>query len=422
VSEGSVSQEAAEIRRVTRLILREPFSRQTRIDLGFLLLGAILAVAGAVVVLVLSMLGVFLAITVVGLAFLGFALKAARGLGRWQRQLALLLLGEVVSEPEPSTPRPGFFGWLKGSLTDRASWRAMGYLALKVPLAIFGVFIVGALWIRGLSSIIDVFLNGSSDHVVASIIFGIALVLAAPWAARVLVYVDRFLMQLLLGPDPVAARVQSLEIARARTVDSSAATLRKIERDLHDGTQAQLIALAMRLGMAKEQLHAKRKDVDLAKVRELVDLAHLETKEIIVELRDLTRGIHPPALDVGLEGALTTLAARSSIPTEVSVMVPDRPTPSIEAIAYFCVAELLANVAKHAQAGHAWVSCTERDQLLHIEVRDDGVGGAHFSSVGSSSSGLGGLAERALAVDGRLEIQSPQGGPTTVVVELPMHA
>ncbi len=174
--------------------------------------------------------------------------------------------------------------------------------------------------------------------------------------------------------------------------------------------------------MAKEQLHAKKKDMDLDKVRELVDLAHLETKEIIVELRDLTRGIHPPALDVGLEGALTTLAARSSIPTEVSVMVPNRPTPSIEAIAYFCVAELLANVAKHAQADHSWVSCTERDQLLHIEVRDDGVGGAHFSSVGSSSSGLGGLAERALAVDGRLEIQSPHGGPTTVVVELPMHA
>ena len=422
MSEGVASPEVTELRRLAKLVVKEPFSRQTLIDLAFLLMGGVLAVAGAFVVGVLSMLGVFLAITVVGLAFLGFALKAARGLGRWQRHLAHLLLDENIPEPEPSPARSGFFGWLRGSLTDRASWRAIGYLALKVPLSFFGVLVVGALWIKGLSNIINGLMNETNGHVVATIILGFVLVLLAPWVARVLVLVDRFLMQLLLGPDPVAARVQSLEIARARTVDTSAATLRKIERDLHDGTQAQLIALAMRLGMAKEQLHAKKKDMDLAKVRELVDLAHLETKEIIVELRDLTRGIHPPALDVGLEGALTTLAARSSIPTEVSVMVPDRPTPSIEAIAYFCVAELLANVAKHAQAAHAWVSCTERDQRLHIEVRDDGVGGAHFSSVGSSSSGLGGLAERALAVDGRLEIQSPHGGPTTVVVELPMHA
>jgi signal transduction histidine kinase len=298
----------------------------------------------------------------------------------------------------------------------------VGYLALKVPLSIFGVFVVGTLWIKGLSDIIDGVLNQTDDHVIATIIFGFVLVLLAPWATRVLVYVDRMLMQLLLGPDPVAARMRSLEVARARTVDSSAATLRRIERDLHDGTQAQLIALAMRLGMAKEQLHAKKKDMDLAKVRQLVDLAHLETKEIIVELRDLTRGIHPPALDVGLEGALTTLAARSSIPTEVEVSVPQRPTASIEAIAYFCVAELLANVAKHAQASRAWVSCTEVDDRLHIEVRDDGLGGARFSAVGSSSSGLGGLAERALAVDGRLEISSPDGGPTLVIVELPMHA
>ena len=151
----------------------------------------------------------------------------------------------------------------------------------------------------------------------------------------------------------MTARVRSLEQARAQTVDSSAATLRRIERDLHDGTQAQLVALAMRLGMAKEKLADGRADLDLDQVRQLVDDAHRGAKEAIVELRDLARGIHPPALDIGLEGALSTLAARSTVPTELTVSLADRPTPAIEAIAYFCVAELLANVAQHAQASRA---------------------------------------------------------------------
>jgi signal transduction histidine kinase len=256
-------------------------------------------------------------------------------------------------------------------------------------------------------------------HEVGIVFAGFVFLLAAPWVMRGFVNVDRLLVRLLLGPDPVAARVRTLEPARTQTVDASAATLRRIERDLHDGTQAQLVALAMRLGMAKEKLEDPE-HMDLAQVRALVDEAHRGAKEAIVELRDIARGIHPPALDIGLEGALTTLAARSAVPTSVSVALPTRPTPSIEAIAYYCVAELLANVAQHAHASRASVSCVGQGTWLRLVVRDDGRGGAELTTLGSSSSGLVGLTERVRAVDGRLYLTSPPGGPTVVTVDLPL--
>jgi signal transduction histidine kinase len=173
--------------------------------------------------------------------------------------------------------------------------------------------------------------------------------------------------------------------------------------------------------MAKEKLEDPE-HMDLAQVRALVDEAHRGAKEAIVELRDIARGIHPPALDIGLEGALTTLASRSAVPTAVSVALPTRPTPSIEAIAYYCVAELLANVAQHARASRASVSCAEQGTWLRLVVRDDGRGGAEVTTVGSASSGLAGLTERVHAVDGRLYLVSPPGGPTVVTVDLPLSA
>jgi signal transduction histidine kinase len=261
--------------------------------------------------------------------------------------------------------------------------------------------------------------NTGFGHQLGIFLVGVVFFFAAPWVMRGLVNVDRLVIRSLLGPDPVTARVRTLEQARTQTVDASAATLRRIERDLHDGTQAQLVALAMRLGMAKEKLEGTQQ-VDLDQVRELVDEAHRGAKEAIMELRDIARGIHPPALDVGLEGALATLAARSAVPTEVSVDLRTRPTPAIEAIAYYCVAELLANVAQHAHASRAAVSCAQQGTWLRLVVRDDGRGGAQPSTVGSSSSGMAGLVERVHAVDGRLNLVSPPGGPTVVTVDLPL--
>ncbi len=263
--------------------------------------------------------------------------------------------------------------------------------------------------------------NMTFPHDFAVMVTGVILLFLAPWPVRFIVSVDRSLMRALLGPDPISVRVRSLEQARAHTVDASAATLRRIERDLHDGTQAQLVALAMRLGLAKEKLEGAE-DLDVDGLRALVDEAHKGAKEAIVELRDLARGIHPPALDVGLEGALATLAARSTVPTELACSLDDRPTPAIEAIAYFCVAELLSNVAQHASASRASIRCSAHGGWLRLVVRDDGIGGAQLSRFGSSSSGLAGLVDRVHAVDGRLAVVSPAHGPTVVTVDLPMHA
>lgn len=258
-------------------------------------------------------------------------------------------------------------------------------------------------------------------HGLLVVLTGVALFFVAPWPTRLVVDVDRYLMRSLLGPDAVAARTRALEQARSHTVEDAAATLRRIERNLHDGTQAQLVALAMRLGQANEAL-AVGAEPDVEEARRLVTEAHRNAKEAIVELRDLARGIHPPALDTGLEGALRTLAARSALCTDLTVTMRDRPTAAIEAIAYFCVAELLANVAQHADASRASITCAQHGHWLRLVVRDDGRGGAHPAVVGSTSSGLAGLSERVRSVDGHFDIESPSGGPTVVTVDLPLSA
>jgi signal transduction histidine kinase len=221
-------------------------------------------------------------------------------------------------------------------------------------------------------------------------------------------------------------RVRELEQSRAHVVDDSAARLRRIERDLHDGAQAQMVAVAMKLGLAKEKLGgtiagttiAGTAQADLERILELVDAAHRGAKEAITELRDLARGIHPPVLDRGLGAALATLAARSDPPVELVVDLPERPSAAIETIAYFCAAELLTNVAKHSGARHARMEAVHVPGLLRMRVSDDGTGGARLEARG----GLAGLADRVRTVDGRLQISSPPGGPTVIAVELPSHA
>jgi signal transduction histidine kinase len=226
---------------------------------------------------------------------------------------------------------------------------------------------------------------------------------------------------LAIAHRPFARRVRELERSRAHLVDDSAARLRQIERDLHDGAQAQMVAVAMKLGLATKKLRGLTDgtgQTDLERVLELVVTAHRGAKEAITELRDLARGIHPPVLDQGLGIALTTLAARSDVPVELVVDLPERPSAAIETIAYFCAAELLTNVTKHSGARHATLEVAHVPGLLRLRVCDDGSGGAHVEDRG----GLAGLDERVRTVDGRLQVASPPGGPTVVTVELPSHA
>ena len=445
VSLGLTEEQVAKLKELAQRVVREPFTKRPWSELAFWIVSGALAAVSFGVVAATMIAGVWLIITFVGLIIIALSLRIARGVGRWQRGLALNFLGEAIEAPNPFVRRPGFFGWLQSALRDRVAWRSVAYLALKVPWTLLGLYVAFSLWWDAITGILSpVFWHGNGGpamwglaqgifvrngygndngfgHNVGVFLLGVIFFFAASWVMRGFVTVDKLLIRTLLGPDPVAARVRSLEQARTTTVDASAATLRRIERDLHDGTQAQLVALAMRLGMAKEKLDSTE-DVDLERVRELVDEAHRGAKEAITELRDIARGIHPPALDIGLEGALSTLSSRSAIPTELSFDVRARPTPAIEAIAYYCVAELLANVAQHAHASRATVSCAQQGTWLRLVVRDDGRGGAHLSTVGSTSSGLSGLTERVRAVDGRLDLASPPGGPTVVTVDLPLSA
>jgi signal transduction histidine kinase len=220
---------------------------------------------------------------------------------------------------------------------------------------------------------------------------------------------------------PLPQRVRELEQSRARVLDDSAARLRRIERDLHDGAQAQMVAVAMKLGLAREKLAdavAGSGRADLERALDLVDAAHRGAKEAVAELRDLARGIYPPVLDDGLGTALATLAARGDVPVELVIDLPERPSAVIETIAYFCAAELLTNVTKHSGARHATLEVTHAPGLVRVRVSDDGSGGARIEARG----GLAGLAERVRTVDGTLQVSSPPHGPTVVTVELPSRA
>jgi signal transduction histidine kinase len=387
--------------------------------------GGVLAVLGGVVVFVL-------------LALLFLAPRIGRGLGAAHRRLAARLLGEDIPGPPPIRRGRGVAGWLGATVRDGPGWRAAAYLLVKLPVTVgelYAAFFAAA----GLANLTypfwwPLFRNHAPGvrlgpvvaltpfgtlHITtfpgtfAAFAAGAAMLLVAPWTARAVSSADRWLMRGLLGPGRLAQRVADLEQSRALAVDDSAAMLRRLERDLHDGAQVRLATLAMNLGMAREKLG----DDASPEARELVDAAHQGAKEALIDLRNLARGIHPAALGNGLADALATLAAGSAIPAGLTTAIPERPAPAIETIAYFCAAELLANAAKHSHANRVTIEVAERDRMLVLRVSDDGRGGADPAR----GSGLSGLAQRVRTVDGRLEIASPAGGPTRVTVQLPLR-
>ena len=238
------------------------------------------------------------------------------------------------------------------------------------------------------------------------------LLVLVPSAGRRLARLDVRLARVLLGPgraEQLAERVETLSRSRAEIIAATDAERRRIERDLHDGTQQRLVSLAMNLGMARRTLPPSPE-------REAIEAAHDEAVAALTELREFVRGLHPAVLDDrGLDAAISGIAARAPLSVRVAVDVTPRCAPAIEAIAYFTVSEALTNVAKHASASRASVMLRRTGDRLHIAVTDDGRGGA----VVDADGGLAGLAQRAAAVDGTMTVHSPAGGPTTVTVELP---
>ena len=377
-------------------------------------------------------------------ALLVLAPRLARRLAAAHRRLAGHLLGEHIAGPAPIRAARGPVRWAGATLRDGPGWRAAGYLLVQLPLAVIGCYAVVIWWAAGLVNMtyplwwawfrnhpagvrlspVPVLTPFGVLHVAtiagtfAAFAAGAAMVAAAPWLTRAVAAADLWLMRELLGPGRLARRVADLERARALAVDDAAAMLRRLERDLHDGAQIRLATLAMNLGMAMDRLAAANDHADLAAVRELVGTAHQSAKDAMTELRDLARGIHPPALDTGLPDALATLAAASPVPVRLTTSIAHRPSQAIETIAYFCAAELLANAVKHSGASTITLTVTGQAHLLLLRVADDGHGGADPAA----GSGLAGLAQRARTIDGRLEVTSPPGGPTQVTVELPLHA
>ncbi len=257
------------------------------------------------------------------------------------------------------------------------------------------------------------FLPSVAVHLVA----GAYAAMIASWVAIGVAHGQQTVARLMLAEsreEELTARVETLTESRAGLVDAVDAERRRIERDLHDGAQQRLVAVAMTLGRAGQQF-----EVDPDNARRLVEEAHGETKAALVDLRNLARGIHPAVLtDRGLDAALSALAERAPLPVDVSVLVEPRPAPTVEAVAYFVVSEALTNVAKHAKATRARITALRSGNQLTLEVVDNGVGGAHLEP----GSGLSGLRDRARSVDGSLTITSPAGGPTVLRVELPCES
>ncbi|MEV0715755.1 histidine kinase, partial [Asanoa sp. NPDC050611] len=213
------------------------------------------------------------------------------------------------------------------------------------------------------------------------------------------------------GAARLSARVEQLAETRAAAVDASAAELRRIERDLHDGAQARLVALNMNLGMAEAMF-----DSDPDTARSMLADARAGARTAMSELRDLVRGIHPPLLaDRGLPGAIQALALASSIPVDLDLRLDRRLPAPMESAAYFVLAEALANAIKHADADRITLSVTDLGSRLSLRLSDDGRGGADPAR----GTGLRGIERRLAAFDGTLRLTSPPGGPTVVEMELP---
>jgi signal transduction histidine kinase len=288
-----------------------------------------------------------------------------------------------------------------------------------LTISTIGFSALVSLWSAAFVAVLWPLLTPGGDLVmkVGPPLVGIALAAVAVLIAPGLAALELRVAWPMLEPseaEELAQRVETLTESRADVVDATDAERRRIERDLHDGAQQRLVSLAMNLGMARVELS----DVD-GPARDAIVNAHEEAKQALAELRQLVRGLHPAVLDDrGLDAALSGIAARSPVPARLTVDVPRRPSPTVEAVAYFVVSEALSNVAKHARAASVDITVRREGQVLRVAIRDDGIGGADPSG----GTGLRGLAQRVNSVDGTLQVSSPQGGPTVIVAELPCES
>lgn len=401
-------------------VLRAPFAARTWREAGYALVSLFPAIPAFALALAGLITGA-LSLAAIGLPFLALVLALARHSGAMFRAPARAILGWDWVTPPPLRG-VGALGRARAVLRDGSSWRSLLYCFVKFPLTavtVYGsVVAVGAgtlaltapAWWFVTHDVLGPLDSSSWAGTVSLAVQGAAVLLVFPWFVRFLVGVDRVLVTALLAPTPDSERVMALERSRDVLTEDAAALLARVERDLHDGAQARFVAL----GMMLSRLAAR---VDDPAARDLVASAHTVVDDGLRELRDIIRGMHPPALDDGLPTALATLASRSSVPAALHDRLTAVPPPAVAGALYFAAAELLTNVARHADATEAAVSVADTDAAFVLEVSDNGRGGASIDGI--SGSGLGGLRRRAEALDGSLQIDSRPGGPTTVTMTLP---
>jgi signal transduction histidine kinase len=390
---------------------------------GLVIGGVVFFVLGATIATGVSMLVVF----GLGIVILWLVLWLAGQVARAERARFAFLLDERIPAPQPPEVTQRGLGWLWQSTMRVQVWKNFAYAMLRLPMSALEVLPLVFIWSLGLALVplplYNHALPGGGAHLggvkitglwcLLGTFSGIGPLLIAPILTRALAVADVAVARRLLGSPrqaDLAARIGELETSRARVIDAAEAERIRIERDLHDGAQQRLVSLAMELGRAKVKFES-----DPQAAAAIVSQAHEQAKEALAELRNLVRGVHPPVLsDRGLDAALSGLAALCPVPVSVTVRLPVRPPAAIEAIAYFVVAEALTNVAKHAKASRAGVTVDYAGTMLRLVIRDDGAGGAN-----PNGQGLAGLAARVAGVDGRLNVNSPPGGPTAIEVMLP---
>ncbi len=394
-------------------------------DFVYVASGLPLGVVWLTVLVTLLCVGICLALITVGIPILAVSLLLWRWGADTERERAALVLGAPIARPRRADPRGDrLLDRWAARVRDRRTWSDLGYMLLLGPVGIIAGTIAITLWSAAFAALLAPAIAPSAPAgslldqlgggwLVAAAVGSLPLALLAALATRGLAAGCASLAQTLLAGDraELEQRISSLEATRSGAVDSADARLRRIERDLHDGAQHRLAYIAMELGRARTKLAT-----DPASVDALLADAHDESKVAMRELRDLVRGIHPSVLsDRGLDAALSGLAERASVPVEIRGSVGERLPPAVETAAYYVVAETLTNAGRHSGASAAHVELRREPGELVVAIGDDGHGGARRVP----GSGLEGLAQRVEALDGAFEVDSPAGGPTTIVARLP---
>ncbi len=382
-----------------------------------------------IAIVVLGAVGVSLAVVLVGFLILMVLVALTRRGAQFERRRIQEFLDETILVPYRPRPREG--GWFRrrtARFRERTLWRDLSYLMLLFPVGIAELAILFTALIAPVAMITspltfwigqgpEPFGAWNIDHfgeALVAVLLGLLLTVPAAMLINLTARGHLLLARRLLGPaseEALAERVEELTESRSAVMRAAHLERRRIERDLHDGAQQRLVALAMDLGLAREKLERDPEDA-----KRLIERSHDEAKRVLVELRELVRGIYPAVLsDRGLDAALSAIAGRSPVPVTVDVDLPGRLPEEVEGTAYFVVVEALANISKHSDATKALVNVRRDGPWLRIEITDNGKGGADSTA----GTGLRGLRDRIAALDGRMALTSPPGGGTTLAVDFP---